>query len=113
MKTMTEGELQAMIDALPGEKVTAGYMDERIEKIDFAYLPGTTLTICTVQLDNGCVVIGESACVDPENYNKDIGDQLALRNAKNKLWPLFGFLLAEVRYQRVNKEAGSSDIGQE
>ena len=46
-------------------------------------------------LDNGFSVSGESACVNPENYNQQIGEKIAFDNAFRQLWPLFGFLLAE------------------
>ena len=35
--------------------------------------------------------------VDPANFDKAIGNRIAYDNAFNKLWPLFGFLLAEKR----------------
>jgi len=44
-------------------------------------------------------VRGESACVNPANYNQQIGEHYALIDAKRKLWPLFGFLLAEDNFR--------------
>jgi hypothetical protein len=52
-------------------------------------------------LDNGFQVTGESACVDPVNYRRDIGEQIAYQKAFDKCWMLFGFLLAERRFQRA------------
>jgi Phage protein (N4 Gp49/phage Sf6 gene 66) family len=53
------------------------------------------VTIGSITLDNGYSVRGESACVNPENYNQQIGEKIAYDNAFRQLWPLFGFLLAE------------------
>jgi hypothetical protein len=98
---MTNDELKTAIAAMPGEKVTPDYMKSRITDIDYTVLPATTVTICSITLDNGFSVRGESACVDPANFNREIGQKIAHDNAFNKLWPLFGFLLAEARHGRA------------
>lgn len=54
-----------------------------------------TVTLCQITLDNGFSVRGESACVNPANYNREIGEKISFDNAFRQLWPLFGFLLAE------------------
>ena len=55
------------------------------------------VTICILQLRNGFVVIGKSACVDSRNYNEDIGRQLAREDAVKQVWPFLGFRLADKR----------------
>lgn len=65
----------------------------------FVLVPGTTTTICVAQLPNGFTVgRGESACVDPTNYNKELGEKYskerALADATNQLWLLEGYVLA-------------------
>lgn len=93
---MNDDELKAAIASRPFEKVTVEYMTSRI--IDTRYQRiGQTLTHCAIHLDNGFIVTGESACVDERNYDRQIGENIAQRNAFAKLWPLFGFLLAEKR----------------
>lgn len=77
-----------------GNKVTLEYMESRILDQDF-HKWTNTMTLCTIVMDNGYVVIGKSACVDPANYNQQIGEKLAREDAIKQLWPLFGFLLAE------------------
>lgn len=51
------------------------------------------LTFCVLVLGNGFVVTGESACVSPENFDADIGREVARENAINKIWPLMGYEL--------------------
>jgi hypothetical protein len=93
-------DLDAAIASKPGEKMTKALIESRIR--DVAYLRlNDTVTLCSITLDNGYSVRGESACVDPANYDQEIGEGLAHSNAFAKLWPLFGFLLAEERYWRV------------
>lgn len=95
----TGDELQARIDAKPGRKVTKQQIEDRIMDVAFYQLPETTVTICSLALDNGYSVRGESACVDPANFDCVIGERIAYDNAFDKLWPLFGFLLAEEIFQ--------------
>lgn len=62
--------------------------------------PESTLnnvTICALVLQNGFVIIGKSACVDPANYNEERGRQLAREDAIKQVWPLLGFRLADKR----------------
>lgn len=98
---MTTDQLATAIARMPGEKVTAEYMKSRIASTEFSTLPKSTVTLCNITLDNGYSVRGESACVDPANFNKEIGEKIAHDNAFAKLWPLFGFLLAEARHKRA------------
>ena len=52
------------------------------------------LTFCVLVLRNGFTVTGESACVSPENFDAQIGRDIARKNAVEKMWPLMGFKLA-------------------
>ncbi len=96
---MNHDELITALDKSPAERVTPAYIESRIVKQTFNRIEGTTLTLCILSIDNGFEVTGESACVNPENYNKDIGEKIAYDNAFRKLWPLFGFLLAEKNFR--------------
>lgn len=53
------------------------------------------MTFCVLQLDNGFLSTGQSACVSPENFDPELGRNLARKEAISKLWPLMGFALAE------------------
>ncbi len=94
MELITYEKLDQLLAASPAERVTKEYMKSRITETKFHKL-GATLTHCTIHLDNKYQVTGESACVNPENYNQEIGEKIAYDNAFGKLWALFGFLLAE------------------
>ena len=75
---------------------------------EYNHLAGT-LTHCTITLPCGFQVTGESACVDPTNFNEELGQEIARKKAVNALWPLEGYLLANDRYRaeqkRINKYA--------
>ena len=53
------------------------------------------LTFCVLTLANGFTVTGESACASPENFNAELGRQIARDNAIDKIWPLEGYLLKQ------------------
>ena len=55
--------------------------------------PLDLLTFCVLVLRNGFTVTGESACASPENFNAEIGRQIARQNAVAKIWPLMGYEL--------------------
>lgn len=56
-------------------------------------VPLSLLTFCVLVLKNGFTVTGESACASPENFDADVGRQIARANAVNKIWPLMGYQL--------------------
>jgi len=101
MSLLSPEMLEQALENLPGDRITIDYIHSRIQKTEFIILPGTTTTICNIILDNGYSVRGESACVDVANFNTDIGETYAHQDAIKKLWPLFGFLLAEKLSLRV------------
>jgi hypothetical protein len=53
------------------------------------------LTFCVLTLRNGFIVTGESACASPENFDAEIGRNIARQNAVAKVWPLMGYALKQ------------------
>ena len=51
------------------------------------------LTFCILVLKNGFTVVGQSACVHPENFDAQLGRAIARKNALNDVWPLMGYEL--------------------
>jgi len=96
---MNDAQLDKAIAERPYEKVTKDGIEAKIKKTDYMVLPNSTVTICNLVLENGYSVRGESACVDPRNFDMEIGKQLAYRDAFSKMWPLEGYLLAERRFR--------------
>jgi hypothetical protein len=75
-------------------KVTKELIDSKIVSTKFTRLSGK-ITHCIIILKNGFEVTGESACVDPSNYDQKIGEKIAYENAYDKIWILEGYLLQE------------------
>lgn len=98
MQLINQEQLQEKLEKSPAPRVTQEYIESRIAKTTFATYPfAKHITVCQLELDNGYSVRGESACVNPENYDEQIGQRIAFNKAFDQLWPLFGFLLAELK----------------
>lgn len=48
-------------------------------------------TVVTVRLRNGFILTESSACVDPANYDAELGKRLCLQHIENRLWELEGY----------------------
>lgn len=51
--------------------------------------------ICAYKLTNGFVIVESSACVDPKNFDLDIGRKICREHVENKLWELEGYVLQQ------------------
>ena len=95
--------LDAAIAARPAPKVTKADIDATIADKLYTRVTGT-LTICVLTLHNGFTVTGQSACASPENYDQNIGEDLAYRDAYNKIWALEAYLLKQTQYEYDNRD---------
>ena len=70
-----------------------------IEKIESIILKenyikvGLKTVIAILILENGFEIIGTSACVDPDNFDFEIGKKYAREKAIDQIWMLEGYLL--------------------
>ena len=86
-----ETEIQAK--GLNAPRLNPAHIDAQIGAVAYHVFPGTTLTVCAITLRNGFNVIGESASASPENFNEELGRKIAFEKAREKIWPLEGYLL--------------------
>lgn len=92
-ETAIEAEIQAK--GLTAPRLTPAGISNKIRGAYYHLFPGTTLTVCAIEMENGFLVTGESATVTPENFDERIGRILAFENAHDKIWALEGYLLRE------------------
>lgn len=97
---MNDASTETMIleKGLTAPRVTLAHIESRIAKAEFHRLTGT-LTVCVLTLANGFTVTGESACASPENFNEEIGRDVARKNAREKIWQLEGYRLKQCLYE--------------
>lgn len=73
-------------------KLTIEYLESLVVGEQYYVFPGTTMTVCCLTLKNGFSVVGESACINPDDFDEAIGRGIARAGAIDKLWSLEGYL---------------------
>ena len=91
---MNEQQIEAQIQTkgLTAPRITPADIDAQIEREE-CHVFDNVLTVCVLTLKNGFKVTGESACASPENFDAQIGRDIAYRNARDKIWALEGYWL--------------------
>lgn len=77
--TVTEEDVDAMIKQIHVDQITPNDL-------------GSVVTVTTVTLANGFTITESSTCVDPENYDVEIGIDCCMKRIRTKIWYLLGFL---------------------
>ena len=54
---------------------------------------GNKTTVVHLTLPCGFSLIESSSCVDPENYDHELGVQICMRRIEDKIWELEGYRL--------------------
>ena len=85
-------------------KITAATIEDQIKATEYYVWPGTTLTLALIKLENGFNVLGQSACIDPNEFDAETGRRLARNDAFEKIWQLEAYLLVEAKYQEKQAE---------
>ena len=97
----TEEMIQAK--GLTAPRLTPEQINDTIVSEYYHIMPNTTMIICVLTLRNGFQVVGEAAAVSMENFDEEIGRKVAGENAREKIWPLEGYLLKQKLFEKENK----------
>ncbi len=54
---------------------------------------GKPTTYVTVRMENGFTLRESTTCVDPSNYDENIGKEVCLKRIEDKVWFLLGYTL--------------------
>ena len=84
-----------------GLTITQEYVSEIMNNSSFDV--STVFNKCTVvscKLPNGFVITESSACVNPENYDKNIGMDICMKKIEDKVWELEAYRLQQYLYER-------------
>ncbi|AXK19131.1 Gp49 family protein [Bacillus sp. COPE52] len=74
--------------------VTKEEIDKIMEKTHFVidtYFNKTTVVLA--KLPNGFIICESSSCVDPANYDEQLGFDICKKRIENKVWELEGYRL--------------------
>ena len=99
---MTNEEIEEKIKEknLNGPRLTLESILDKIENVTYTNLPSGKSIVCEITMKNGFTVRGESACISIENFDQEIGNEIAYNDALNKVWVLEGYLLQEQLYNK-------------
>ena len=75
-------------------KLTPAYIAAQVLTCAFDY--DGTFTTCTITTKHGTKHVGTSGCLDPANYNRETGEQIAHKNALDQLWALEGYFFSKL-----------------
>lgn len=81
-----------MKNTVTPEQVAENMQDVLVRTlVDF----GKPTTYVTVRMKNGFTLRESTTCVDPANYDEEIGKEICLRKLEDKVWFLLGYQLQE------------------
>jgi len=94
---MTEETVERLVQekGLTAPRLTPDDIESKIAGVTYTNLPSGKCVVCEMTLENGFTVRGESACVSPANFDQEIGNGIAYKSAREKIWQLEGYLLQE------------------
>jgi hypothetical protein len=95
---MNDQELEQLIQSkgLTAPRLTPEAIESKIESATYTILPSGKVMVCELMLTNGYSIRGEAATVSKANFDEEVGRIIFLKNAKDKIWQLEGYLLQEV-----------------
>lgn len=74
------------------EQVNANMQDVIVRTLDDF---GKPTTYVTVRMLNGFTLRESTTCVDPSNYDEEIGKSICLKRIEDQIWFLLGYSLQE------------------
>jgi Phage protein (N4 Gp49/phage Sf6 gene 66) family len=93
---ITEDEIQAK--GLTAPRITPSALQDNIVNVEIVKhvsTGGKVLRWAVVTCKNGFAVTGKpSAAVSSENDDVEIGERIAIQNAKEEMWSLMGYALS-------------------
>ena len=97
--TDDEVERESIEKGLDAPRVTKDDLEANIadtEIICHQSKGGQILRWAIITTQSGYAVVGRpSVAVSPENDDAEMGEKIALANARNELWPLMGYALKQ------------------
>ena len=63
---------------------------------------GKPTTYVCVKMKNGFTVRESTTCVDPSNYDEEIGKKICLKKIEDKVWFLLGYSLQDKLFNEKN-----------
>lgn len=110
MEAMNETQIENKIQekSLNAPRLNPAAIDAQIVGEEYHLFESSKKTICQLTLVNGFTVTGEAGVVSPENFNAEIGRDVAKKNAREKIWMLEGYRLKQHLYEATQAPAANA-----
>ena len=79
-------------------KLTEADIRNVIVREEYVKMGSKTVVGCFT-LANGFEIVTNSACVDPANFDMELGKKYCKQHAENKIWELEGYRLQQRRFE--------------
>ena len=112
MNNEAEVEQEIQDKGLNAPRLTPELIDAAIADVQYHVFEGSQLTVCCMTLQNGFNVTGESACASPENFDAELGQSIAYKNARAQIWALEGYLLKQRLSDAAEDAASIAEHGE-
>lgn len=90
---LTRNEADAIVEKSTAPRVAADGITAKVGEVE--YFRSGVLTICIITMRTGFTFVGKSACVSPENYDREAGERYAYDDAFRQIWAFEAYLLRE------------------
>lgn len=80
-----------------GPRVTKAQVEACVANTEYKVVGETTF--CILTLVNGFVVSGTSGCINPANFNQELGEAAAHKRAMEEVWRLEGYAAKDRAYR--------------
>lgn len=82
-------------------KLTQEYLESLVVHHEYNYVPNTSITICTLFLQNGTKLMGKNyGAINSNNQDWELAKELAYKDAFDQLWELEGYLLRQRMFEQ-------------
>ena len=102
-------EQQIQAKGLTAPRITPADIERNIidtEIVKHISKSGQVLRWAVITTTNGFAVAGKPSCaVSSENDNDEVGEAVAIDNAKAELWPLMGYALRDQLFHQTKETA--------
>ncbi len=80
-------------------KITEAHVNRLIEESETEEIKlGNKTTVVALTMPNGFVIVESSSCVDPDNYDHDLGVSICIKRIKDIIWKVEGYRLQNDKY---------------
>lgn len=88
-------------------KIPKEHIDEIMEDSDYEVYDSAfgSCTIVAMTLPNGYTLVESSGCIDPDEYDHDLGVELCKEALRRKVWQLEGYLGKQAFFEAQLEES--------